>query len=430
MSLKRLREFHNFNVYFRDRPEYEVVAFTAAQIPGIAGRSYPTSLAGQLYPNGIPIYDESELPKIIDKHGVDLVVFSYSDVSHEEVMHKASLALARGASFMLLGPRATMLKSQRKVVAVTGVKTGVGKSTVTRLVVKTLKGLGVDVVVVRHPMPYGVLEKQVVQKFASEDDVEKHRCSVEEREEIEPHVREGTVVFTGVDYGLVLKEAEKTAEVIVWDGGNNDFPFFKPDLHLTVVDATRPGLESATYPGETNVLMADVLVIHKADKTSAEKLEKLAENLRKMNPRAEIVVTASKTVVEADVRGLRVAVVEDGPSVTHGGMSVGVAYETAVAAGAVVVDPRPYAVGSIAEAYMQYSHIGPVIPSLGYTEKQLKDLEKTLKNVPADVIVSSSPADLSKLVAVEKPFIRVWFEAVQVGGRPLSEILSGLFTKT
>ncbi|MCS7134151.1 MAG: GTPase [Candidatus Caldarchaeum sp.] len=430
MSLKRLRDFHNFNVYFRDRPEYEVVAFTAAQIPGIAGRSYPSSLAGRLYPNGIPIYDESELPRIIDKHGVDLVVFSYSDVSHEEVMHKASLALARGASFMLLGPRATMLKSQRKVVAVTGVKTGVGKSTVTRLVVKTLKGLGVDVVVVRHPMPYGVLEKQVVQKFASEDDVEKHRCSVEEREEIEPHVREGTVVFTGVDYGLVLKEAEKTAEVIVWDGGNNDFPFFKPDLHLTVVDATRPGLESATYPGETNVLMADVLVIHKADKTSAEKLEKLAENLRKMNPRAEIVVTASKTVVEADVRGLRVAVVEDGPSVTHGGMSVGVAYETAVAAGAVVVDPRPYAVGSIAEAYMQYSHIGPVIPSLGYTEKQLKDLEKTLKNVPADVIVSSSPADLSKLVAVEKPFIRVWFEAVQVGGRPLSEILSGLFTKT
>ncbi|MDW8435355.1 MAG: GTP-binding protein [Candidatus Caldarchaeum sp.] len=430
MSLKRLREFHNFNVYFRDRPEYEVVAFTAAQIPGIAGRSYPTSLAGQLYPNGIPIYDESELPRIIDKHGVDLVVFSYSDVSHEEVMHKASLALARGASFMLLGPRATMLKSQRKVVAVTGVKTGVGKSTITRLVVKTLKGLGVDVVVVRHPMPYGVLEKQVVQKFASEDDVEKHRCSVEEREEIEPHVREGTVVFTGVDYGLVLKEAEKTAEVIVWDGGNNDFPFFKPDLHLTVVDATRPGLESATYPGETNVLMADVLVIHKADKTSAEKLEKLAENLRKINPRAEIVVTASKTVVEADVRGLRVAVVEDGPSVTHGGMSVGVAYETAVAAGAVVVDPRPYAVGSIAEAYMQYSHIGPVIPSLGYTEMQLKDLEKTLKNVPADVIVSSSPADLSKLVAVEKPFIRVWFEAVQVGGRPLSEILSGLFTKT
>lgn len=363
---------------------------------------------------------------------VDLVVFSYSDVLHEEVMHKASVVLAAGADFMLLGPRSTMLRSSRKIVAVTAVKTGAGKSTVARLVVRLLRNLGLRVVVVRHPMPYGVLEKQVLQRFASLADLDLHHSSVEEREEIEPHLREGNVVYAGVDYRAVLSEAEKEADVIVWDGGNNDFPFFQPDLYITVVDATRPGLETKTYPGETNVLMANLLVIHKADKATPDELEKLKDRLRQINPEAEIIATGSRTMIEDrfDLRGLRVIVLEDGPSVTHGGMSVGVGYDAAVKAGADVVDPRPYAVGTIANLYREYPHLGPVVPAIGYTEQQLRDLERTLNNVPAEVIISSSPADFTRIVKVDKPFVRVWFEAYQISGKPLLAVFRNFLLKS
>jgi len=404
------------------------VAFTAAQIPGIAGRVYPPTLSGPLYPDGIPIYDEERLPEIVERHGVRLVAFSYSDLTHVELMNKASKVLALGCDFMLLGPRSTMLRSRKKVVAVTAVKTGAGKSTVSRLLVKLLREKGVKPVVVRHPMPYGVLEKQVVQRFSSLDDLEIHRCSIEEREEIEPHLREGNIVYTGVDYEMVLREAEKEGDVIVWDGGNNDLPFYWPDLHITVVDATRPELITNSYPGEANIYMADVVVLHKVDKVSKEQLDKAVEIVRSLNPRAEVVSTASKIRIEDDasLRGRRVVVVEDSPSVTHGGMSVGAGYIAAVNAGASIVDPRPYAVGTIAKLYREYTHLGPVVPALGYTEEQLRDLGETLRRVEAEMIVSASPADFTKLIDCGKPLVRVWYDAEQVSGTPLSTFLRRL----
>ncbi|MEM0350068.1 MAG: GTP-binding protein [Candidatus Caldarchaeum sp.] len=404
------------------------MAFTAAQIPGIAGRVYPPTLSGPLYPDGIPIYDEERLPEIVERHGVRLVAFSYSDLTHVELMNKASKVLALGCDFMLLGPRSTMLRSRKKVVAVTAVKTGAGKSTVSRLLVKLLREKGVKPVVVRHPMPYGVLEKQVVQRFSSLDDLEIHRCSIEEREEIEPHLREGNIVYTGVDYEMVLREAEKEGDVIVWDGGNNDLPFYWPDLHITVVDATRPELITNSYPGEANIYMADVVVLHKVDKVSKEQLDKAVEIVRSLNPRAEVVSTASKIRIEDDasLRGRRVVVVEDSPSVTHGGMSVGAGYIAAVNAGASIVDPRPYAVGTIAKLYREYTHLGPVVPALGYTEEQLRDLGETLRRVEAEMIVSASPADFTKLIDCGKPLVRVWYDAEQVSGTPLSTFLRRL----
>lgn len=403
------------------------MAFTAAQIPGIAGRVYPPKLAGPLYPMGIPIHDEEKLPEIVEREGVRLVVFSYSDLTHVELMNKASKVLALGCDFMLLGPRSTMLKSGKKVVAVTAVKTGAGKSTVSRMLVKLLREKGHRPVVVRHPMPYGVLEKQVVQRFASLDDLDRYRCSIEEREEFEPHLREGTIVYAGVDYEMVLKEAEKEGDVIVWDGGNNDLPFYWPDLHITVVDATRPELITNSYPGETNIHMADVIILHKADKVSEEQLDRAAEMVRKVNPGAEVVATASKIRVEdVPLRGRRVLVVEDSPSVTHGGMSVGAGYIAAVNAGASIVDPRPYAVGTIAKLYHEYQHLGPVVPALGYTEEQLRDLGETLRRAEAELIVSASPADLTRLIECGKPVVRVWYEAEQVSGTPLSSFLSRL----
>ncbi len=401
------------------------MAFTAAQIPGIAGRTYPASLAGPFYPNGIPIYEESELPRLIVEKNVRLVVFSYSDLTHEEVMHKASLVLSLGADFMFLGPQSTMLKSSKKVVAVTATKTGAGKSTISRYIVRLLRDAGVKTVVIRHPMPYGVLEKQVVQRFEDVEDLDRNNCTVEEREEIEPHLRNGTIVYTGVDYEAVLKEAEKEAEIIVWDGGNNDIPFIKPDLHVTVVDAFRPGLETNTYPGEANLLMADVIVVNKADKASAEDLSNLLNKLHSINPRALIVRTMSRISVERgwELKGLRACVVEDGPSLTHGGMSVGAAYEAAVNSGAVIVDPRDYAVGTIRRAYMEYPHIGPVVPTIGYNPEQLNDLEKTLEAVECDVVVSSSQADLSKIIKINKPVYSVRFEAVEMDGSVLARAL-------
>ncbi|MEM1941100.1 MAG: GTP-binding protein [Candidatus Caldarchaeum sp.] len=403
------------------------MAFTAAQIPGIAGRVYPSKLAGPLYPMGIPIHDEEKLPEIVEREGVRLVVFSYSDLTHVELMNKASKVLALGCDFMLLGPRSTMLRSRKKVVAVTAVKTGAGKSTISRLLVRLLREKGFKPVVVRHPMPYGVLEKQVVQRFASLDDLDRYMCSIEEREEFEPHLREGTLVYAGVDYELVLKEAETDGDVIVWDGGNNDMPFYWPDLHITVVDATRPELITNSYPGETNIHMSDVIVLHKADKVSKEQLDKAVEMVKSVNPRAEVVATASKIRMEdVSLRGRKVVVVEDSPSVTHGGMSVGAGYIAAVNAGASIVDPRPYAVGTIAKLYREYPHLGPVVPALGYTEEQLKDLGETLRRVEAELIVSASPADLTRLIECGKPVVRIWYEAEQVSGTPLSSFLSRL----
>jgi len=402
-----------------------VVAFTAAQIPGIAGRTYPPELAGPLYPNGIPILDEKLLPQLVDELGVELVVLSYSDLTYEEVMEKASQALALGADFMLLGPKSTMLKSSRKVVAVTATKTGAGKSTVSRYVVRFLRQMGLKPVVVRHPMPYGVLEKQAVQRFERLEDLEHYRCTVEEREEFEPHLRMGTVVYAGVDYGEVVRRAGEEADVIVWDGGNNDFPFLAPDLHITVVDATRSTSQFKTYPGKVNLLMADVVVINKADKAERRQLDELSKAVQSINPHAEIVYTASQLFVEnvEGLKGRRVCVVEDGPTVTHGGLSVGAAYTAAVSAGAIVVNPKPHAVGAIKQAYLDYPHLGPVVPAIGYTQSQLKDLEETLGRVDCDAIISSSPADLTHLIEVKKPVHRVWFEAVETGGRSLLDIL-------
>jgi predicted GTPase len=356
---------------------------------------------------------------------VELVVLSYSDLSHEEVMEKASKALALGADFMLLGPKSTMLRSNRKVVAVTATKTGAGKSTVSRYIVRLLRQLGLKPVVVRHPMPYGVLERQAVQRFEKTEDLELRGCTVEEREEFEPHLRMGTVVYAGVDYGEVVKRAGEEADVIVWDGGNNDFPFIVPDLHITVVDATRPPSQFKTYPGEVNLLMADVVVINKADRAERTQLDELSQAVRGLNPRAELVYTASQLIVEEveSLRGRRVCVVEDGPTVTHGGLSVGAAYTAAVSAGAIIVDPKPYAVGAIKQAYLDYPHIGPVVPAIGYTESQLRDLEETLGRIDCDAVISSSPADLTQLIRVGKPVHRVWYEAVETGGRSLLDIL-------
>ncbi|MEM4352716.1 MAG: hypothetical protein QXV68_03760, partial [Candidatus Caldarchaeum sp.] len=417
---------HNFNVFFRNRPEYEVVAFTAAQIPGIAGRVYPPSLAGALYPDGIPVYDEADLPRLVVDKKVGLIVFSYSDVSHLEVMHKASLAVSLGADFMLLGPQSTMLKSVKPVIAVTGVKTGAGKSTVSRYVVRLLRQRGVKPVVIRHPMPYGDLDRQAVQRFERLEDLDKYGCSVEEREEYEPHLRDGSVVYAGVDYEKVLRRAESEADVIVWDGGNNDFPFIVPDLHITVVDATRPGLETETYPGEVNLLMADVVVVNKADKTTPEKLDMLVSKVSAVNPRALVAKTASRLHLEGKVEGLRVCVVEDGPSITHGGLSVAAAYHAAVSSGAEVVNPKPYAKGLFKKIYDEYPHIGPVVPAIGYNPDQLMDLRATLESVDCDAFVSSCPADISRLLSLGKPLIQVWYDAEEVGGDVLAHALGRL----
>lgn len=373
------------------------------------------------------MYEESELPRLVVEKNVDLVVFAYSDVMHQEVMHRASLALSLGADFMLLGPKSTMLKSSKPVVAVVAVKTGAGKSTITRLLVRLLRSSGTKTVVIRHPMPYGDLEKQAVQRFENIDDLDAYGCSVEEREEYEPHLREGSIVYAGVDYERILRRAEEEADVILWDGGNNDLPFIKPDLQITVVDATRPGLETETHPGEANLLMADVIVVNKADKTTPDKLKQLLSKVSSINPRAQVSKTVSRVrLADGQLKGMRVCVVEDGPSVTHGGMSYGAAYEAAVSAGAEIVDPKPYAKGIFKTLYRQYQHMGPVVPAVGYTAEQLRDLEETLASVECDAYVSSSPADLSRIVKLRRPVYRVWFDAEEVDGEVLTLALRRL----
>lgn len=415
------RDFHNFNVLFREDPGYEVVAFTAAQIPGIANRVYPYPLSGELYPMGIPIHDESELPRLVREKAVDLVVLSYSDLSFEEVMRKASVALANGADFALLGPRSTCLRSRVPVVAVTAARTGAGKSTVTRHVARLLRSAGRRFVVVRHPMPYGDL-KHPVQRFSSFRDLDTYGCTFEEREEYEPHVREGNVVYAGIDYAEVLKEAEREAEVIVWDGGNNDFPFFEPTLHVVVLDALRPGSEVSYYPGMVNLLMADLVVINKANVAPRENVERIAENVRLHNPRAKVVVAGAERVVagEAELFGRRVLVIEDAPTVTHGGMPHAAGYAVAVERGALVIDPRVCAVGEVKRVYEEYPHIGPVLPSLGYTPQQRLDLRETIVRCDPEVIVNSTPIDVARLLGVEKPQAFVRYELKVEGEDPIA----------
>ncbi|ACI17183.1 MAG TPA: cyclic 2,3-diphosphoglycerate synthase [Coprothermobacter proteolyticus] len=420
------RDFHNFNVFFRDNEEYEVVAFTATQIPNIEGRKYPAELAGSLYPNGIDIYPESQLDELIKKFNVDLVVFSYSDVAHEYVMHKASQAMVAGASFMLLGPKQTMVESSKPVIAVCAGRTGSGKSQTTRRVVEILRDLGKKVVVVRHPMPYGDLVAQKVQRFATYDDLDYHKCTIEEREEYEPHIDRGAIVYAGVDYEAILRQAEQEADVVIWDGGNNDFPFYKPDLMITVVDPHRPGHEIAYHPGEVNVRMADVVVINKEDTANFEDIEEVRENVRHVNPQAIFIDAASPLFVEdiSQIANKRVVVVEDGPTLTHGGMSYGAGYIAAIKYGAAeIVSPKPYAVGTIAETYAKYGQVEEVLPAMGYSERQIKDLEETLNRVPADVIVSGTPINISRLVKVNKPIVRVMYELEEIGKPTLKDVI-------
>ena len=420
------RDFHNFNVYFRNNEEFEVVAFTATQIPNIEGRKYPASLAGKLYPDGIPIYPEKDLPDLIEKYDVNIVVFSYSDVSHEYVMHKASLAMASGADFMLLGPESTQIKSKKPVVSICAIRTGCGKSQTTRRVVGILKDMGLVPVVVRHPMPYGDLEKQRVQRFATFEDMDKANCTIEEREEYEPHINRGVVVYAGVDYEEILRSAEKEADVVVWDGGNNDFPFFKSDLQIVVVDPLRVGHETTYHPGETNFLSADVIVINKIDTAPFENVERLREKIYRLNPDATVVEAASPIFVEdyEKIKGKKVLVIEDGPTLTHGSMSFGAGFVAAKKFGArEVVDPRPWIKGSIKEAFIKYPQIGSILPALGYGKEQLKELEEIVNSSDAELVVVATPVNLGKIINMNKPYVRVTYELQEIGKPNLYEII-------
>mgnify|MGYP000465853390 FL=1 len=424
------RDFHNFNVYFRGNRRYKVVAFTATQIPNIEGRVYPAELAGEGYPNGIPIYPEDELVHLIKELEVDQVVFAYSDVSHEYVMHKASIALAAGADFRLMGIRATQLKSSRPVVSIGAVRTGAGKSQTTRRVTQVLRDLGYRVVVVRHPMPYGDLRRQVVQRFASYEDLDLHHCTIEEREEYEPHLARGVVVYAGIDYEKILRQAEAEADIVVWDGGNNDLPFFKSDLHIVVADPHRAGHELSYHPGEANLRLADVVVINKVDTADLAPIAQVRENIAQANPRALIVEAASPIFVEDPmaIRGKAVLVVEDGPTLTHGEMAYGAGIVAARRYGAAeIVDPRPYAVGSIVETYRKYPHIGPLLPAMGYGPEQIRELGETINNTPTDLVIVATPIDLRRVVQINRPSQRVRYELQEIGQPTLMDILRERF---
>jgi predicted GTPase len=420
------RDFHNFNVYFRNNDNYEVVAFTATQIPGIEGRVYPPELAGPKYPKGIPIYSEEKLPTLIREHDVDEVVFAYSDVSHEYVMHKASIALSCGVDFRLMGPKTTMLKAKVPVVSVGAVRTGSGKSQTSRLVAKILKNKGLRVVAIRHPMPYGDLRKQICQRFASYEDLDRYDCTIEEREEYEPHIDNGIIVYAGVDYEKILHEAEKEADVIVWDGGNNDLPFYKPDLHIVVADPHRPGHEITYHPGEANLRMANVVIINKVDTADPQNVKCVKENIKVVNPNAVVLDAASPITIDNPelVKGKRALVIEDGPTLTHGGMPYGAATIITQRLGASeIVNPKIYAVGSIKEAYKKYTHLGGILPALGYGEKQIVELKETIERTPCDVVVIGTPIDLRKVTTINKPTVRVKYELQVLGPLSLEHVL-------
>ena len=425
------RDFHNFNVIYRNDPQSKVVAFTATQIPNIEGRLYPPELSGELYPDGIPILDEVDLSRLISEFKVDDVVFAYSDVSHEYVMHKASEVLKCGSNFKLLGGEKTMIKSNKPVIAIGAVRTGSGKSQTTRRVAEVLTDAGISVAVIRHPMPYGDLTKQKVQRFATIEDLKKHDCTIEEMEEYEPHIDRGSVVFAGIDYKAILNKAEKEADIILWDGGNNDMPFYKPDLFLVIVDPHRPGHELLFYPGESNLLMADVVVINKMDTAEPENIATVKANIASVNPGATIIEAASPVTVEKPdvIKGKRCLVVEDGPTLTHGGMKFGAGIVAAEKFGATeVVDPRPWITGTIAETFESYPDIGKLLPAMGYGEQQIKDLEATINAADCDVVIIGTPIDLRRLLHIEKPSVRVTYNLKETGRPTVANVLEP-FTK-
>jgi predicted GTPase len=426
------RDFHNFNVFFRDNPDYEVVAFTATQIPNIEGRKYPAELAGKLYPKGIPIHPESDLEKLIKDKKVDQVIFAYSDVPHEYVMHKASLVMACGADFRLMGVRSTQVKSTKPVVSICAVRTGSGKSQTTRRVSLILRDMGFKVAAIRHPMPYGDLVKQKVQRFATYADLDKHECTIEEREEYEPHIDNGVIVYAGVDYEAILRQAEKEVDIVLWDGGNNDFSFYVSDLAIVVADPHRPGHEKAYHPGETNVRLADIFVINKVDTALPENVISVRENLRALNPKAIIIEGASPLFVDKpeEIFGKRVLVIEDGPTLTHGEMAYGAGWVAARRFGAKeIVDPRPFAVGAIDATYKKYPKTGPILPAMGYGDEMVHDLEKTINAAKVDMVISATPIDLNRIIKINKPMQRVRYELQEIGQPTLEDVLKKKFGK-
>jgi len=424
------RDFHNFNVFFRDNKDYEVVAFTATQIPNIERRRYPPELAGSLYPKGIDIYPESKLIELINKNNIEQVIFAYSDVPHQYVMSKASEVLAAGADFRLMGLHSTQIKSNKPVVSVCAVRTGSGKSQTTRRVSLDLIELGYKVAAIRHPMPYGDLVKQKVQRFATYADLDKNECTIEEREEYEPHIDNGVIVYAGVDYGAILKQAEQEVDIVLWDGGNNDFSFYVSDLAIVVVDPHRPGHESTYHPGETNARLADVFVINKVDTANPENVISVRENIRRMNPSAQIIEAASPLFVDNPeaIQGKRVLVIEDGPTLTHGEMTYGAGWVAARRFGAAqIVDPRPFAVGAIKSTYQKYPNTGPILPAMGYGDDMVHDLEKTINNSDVDLVISATPIDLTRIIKVNKPMQRVRYELQEIGLPTLMDILRKKF---
>lgn len=420
------RDFHNFNTVYRDNKDYKVVAFSATQIPDIEGRVYPAVLAGELYPEGIPIHDEKDLEKLIKEQNVDEVVFAYSDVPHEYVMHKASQVNAAGANFKLIGAKQTQVMSTKPVVSVCAVRTGCGKSQTTRRVSLILREMGYKVAAIRHPMPYGDLAKQAVQRFADYSDLDKHECTIEEREEYEPHIDNGVIVYAGVDYEAILRQAEQEVDIVLWDGGNNDFPFYKSNLEIVVADPHRPGHELTYYPGEQNARTADVFVINKVDTASPDDVILVRDNLHRLNPNAIIIEGASPLFVDDSdmIRGKRVLVVEDGPTLTHGGMKYGAGYVAARRFGAAdIVDPRPFAVKSIAETYEKYPETGNILPAMGYGESQMRDLEETIAAADVDLIVIGTPIDLTRVIKIDKPSQRVRYELQEIGQPTLEDLI-------
>lgn len=426
------RDFHNFNTYFRDNEAYNVVAFTAAQIPDIAGRKYPAALAGKLYPNGIPIFVESDLPKLIAEYKVDECVFAYSDVTYSHVMSMSALVNAAGASFSLLGPKDTQVKSTKPVIAVCAVRTGSGKSQTSRAIVQMLMKRGLKVVAIRHPMPYGDLVKQKVQRFATVEDLKKHECTIEEMEEYEPHVVRGNVIYAGVDYEAILREAEKEADVILWDGGNNDFSFYATDLMITVADPLRAGNEVSYYPGEACLRMADVIVINKIDSATPEEVQTVRDNIERVNPKAIVIDAASPITVDKPelIKGKRCLVVEDGPTLTHGRMKIGAGVVAARKFGAKeLVDPRPFVVGKLAETFRLYPGIGTLLPAMGYGEEQVRDLEKTIDKTDCDTVVIATPIDLNRIIKIKKPTVKVGYDLEEIGSPNLTQVLDDFCRK-